>query len=92
MAAGIEYYQVWLIDTIVKDINSRREKLLFELVTNTLDPIIFKRRCRMLTQLSHYESQIITKIKNFKTDNQKDYERALSVIFDELIFVTSRNA
>ena len=43
-----------------------------ELIANATDPVVFKRRIRMLKHLNLYETQIISKIQNFETDNVDD--------------------
>jgi hypothetical protein len=86
------FYRSYVINQAVKCANNIRNDLLFELTANTTNPTIVNRRCRMLKQLSLLESQIITKLSNFRTNDYKDYERAIKFIVNELNIVTSRNA
>lgn len=50
-----------------------KQQLLTELFESATDPVIRRRRFRMLRQLSTYESQIIGKIQNLHSDNAKDF-------------------
>jgi hypothetical protein len=49
-----------------------RSQLLKELTTNATDPVVFKRRLRMLRHVNSYESQLLQKIENFETDDMQD--------------------
>jgi hypothetical protein len=92
MATNSNYYQAWAINELVNCIDTKRKELLFELVSNANNPVVFKRRCRMIKQLCTFESQIITKINRFNTNNLQDYESAVATLLNEIKFVTSRNA
>lgn len=74
MSINLTFYKSRLLLQFLEDTAQARKKLLEELVVNASDPIIFKRRFRMLKQLSHYESQIIEKINNFDSDNPDDFD------------------
>jgi hypothetical protein len=49
-----------------------RSQLLDELTTNATDPVVFKRRLRMLRQVNSYESQLLQKVENFETNDMQD--------------------
>lgn len=75
------------------DLVNNKKKILFdELVDNLSDDTIFKRRLRMIQQLSHYESQIVEKIRNFKTDDPSDIDSVATVIKYEIETVANRSA
>ncbi len=75
------------------DLVNNKKKILFdELVDNLSDDTIFKRRLRMIQQLSHYESQIVEKIRNFKTDDPSDIDSVATAIKYEIETVANRSA
>lgn len=80
-----------LSDIVGKLIQSHKADLHKELQERAGDPVIFKRRFRMLAQLAEYESQIYRKIYNFNTDDIRDYDSAISLIRQELRDVTNRS-
>lgn len=49
-----------------------RQQLVDELAIHATDPVLYKRRFRMLAQLNQYEEQIIKKIQNFETLDAED--------------------
>jgi hypothetical protein len=72
MNNGIKFFKLKLIKKIIKKTSEHRNILMQELVDNATDPIIVKRRIRMLKHLNSYESQLISKVQNFETDNVDD--------------------
>lgn len=72
MNNGIKYYKIKTIKKLVEKVGKCRETLMQELIANATDPVVFKRRIRMLKHLNLYETQIISKIQNFETDNVDD--------------------
>lgn len=72
MNTNIKFYKIKIIKKLLHKSNQAREQLLNELIVNLTDPIIVKRRIRMLEHLNLYENQLISKIQNFETDNIED--------------------
>lgn len=80
-----------MVDIVSKLLDSEKSALQKELQEKASDPVIFKRRFRMLSQLSEYESQIYKKIYSFETDDCQDYNSAINYIMQEIHYVTDRN-
>lgn len=83
-----------LIYDIVTHMHEERKKLLEDLVAYTNDPVRYKRRMRMLIQLSQYEQQILTKLNNFDmsdTDNN-DIHRYLKIVIGEITDLVKQSA
>lgn len=72
MNNGLKYYKIKIIKQFVIKVGKCRDILLQELIVNATDPVVFKRRIRMLKHLNSYETQIISKIQNFETNNVDD--------------------
>lgn len=85
------FFKLTMSDIVSKLIESHRIVLKRELQERASDPVIFKRRFRMLTQLAEYESQIYKKIYNFNTDDFQDYNLAMNLIVQEIQDVTNRS-
>lgn len=85
------FFKLTMSDIVSKLIESHRIVLKRELQERASDSVIFKRRFRMLTQLSEYESQIYKKIYNFNTDDFQDYNLAMNLIVQEIQDVTNRS-
>lgn len=85
------FYKTLLLDSVEKQIAEERKKLFVELVAAANDPVVWKRRFRMLSQLSEWHSDIVKKIHAFETDSIEDY-RQLEFVCQELYIVISRNA
>lgn len=73
MTKRLTLYRLKMLKDFEHAVSREKEKLLNELIDNATDPIIQKRRFRMLSQLSLYESQIIMKIQALETDCEKDF-------------------
>ena len=73
-------------------IGAERQKLQYELVELAEDPVLLKRRFRMLQQLAMYESQILDKIYNFEFQTVDDYRDSIGQINHEVRTVISRGA
>jgi hypothetical protein len=69
---NIKFYKIRLLKEFLQHTSQSRDKLFEELVNNATDPVIYKRRFRMLQHLDQYESQIIKKIYDFETDDPND--------------------
>lgn len=80
-----------LIDIVSKLINAQRTILEQELQEKASDPVIFKRRFRMLSQLADYESQVYKKIYSFETEDLNDYRQVAYLINTEIQNVTNRS-
>ncbi len=61
-----------------------------ELIDYATDPVIVKRRLRMLSQLSQIESQIILKIQAFETNDVDDID--IEMLCVEIRHITNRNS
>lgn len=85
------FLKLTMSDIVSKLIESHRTILKKELQERASDPVIFKRRFRMLTQLAEYESQVYKKIYSFDTDDFQDYNSAISLIVQEIQDVTNRS-
>lgn len=69
---GIKYYKIKLLKKLLEQTAQLRQELFEQLVVNATDPVVVKRRLRMLRQLNSYENQLMTKIQNFSTDDVED--------------------
>lgn len=69
---GIKYYKIRLLKKLFGQTSQLRQELFEQLVVNATDPVIVKRRLRMLRQLNSYENQLVVKIQNFSTDDIED--------------------
>lgn len=78
-------------DLIEGHLARHRQALTQELQQCAGDPVIFKRRFRMLAQLSSFESQMYHKIYHFKGDSVDDYVSAVMHAILDLFEVTDRS-
>lgn len=62
-----------------------------ELIDHATDPVIFKRRLRLLTQLASLEFQLLTKLQSFETDDVDDFD-LYHQLFTELRHITDRSS
>jgi len=85
------FYKLVLTNIISGCIESHRLELQKELYAVAIDPILLKRRFRMLQQLADYESQIYKKIYQFQGSTIDDYMVAVRDILSEINYVTERN-
>lgn len=92
MAFNIKYYKIKLIKKFLSNTNQARTNILKELVTNATDPIIYKRRLRMLEHLSRYEQQIINKLRDFDTEDPRDFDTANKNILRGLSHILNKSA
>lgn len=72
MNPGLKFYKIKIIKKLLQKSSQAREQLLHELAVHATDPVITKRRIRMLKHLNLYENQLISKIQNFETDDIND--------------------
>lgn len=78
------YCKLITFDIISYRIACCREKIQKELYQKAIDPILLKRRARMLSQVADYESQIYKKIYNFQGDDVSDYALAIQLVTNDL--------
>jgi len=62
-----------MLQEFLVKVQAAKEGLLSELVTRASDPVILKRRFRMLSQLALYESIVVSKIYNLETEDNNDF-------------------
>lgn len=77
MTTNITFYKIKLLKELMEAIQNERSILLNELINNAIDPVIFKRRLRMMKHLNMYESQLIQKIQDFDTNDVRDFEKVV---------------
>jgi len=90
MTVNVKYYKIKIIKHLVNQTSCLKNQLLDELVVNATDPTIVKRRIRMLQHISQYESQLISKIQSFDTDDVSDID--LNIVSQELNVISNRSA
>jgi len=86
------FYKTKLIYKSSTLIIEKRTELLQDLVAYTNDPIRYARRIRMLIQLSQYEHELISKIDNFESEKNSDFDFALANITNEILAITNTSA
>jgi hypothetical protein len=72
MTLNVKYYKIVLLKDFLEKTHQARMQLFDELAIHAIDPVIYKRRFRMLSQVNLYEEQIIKKIQNFDTLEAND--------------------
>jgi len=92
MSLNLKYYKIKFVKTFLIKTNQTRLNLLNDLAVNATDPILYKRRLRMLEHLSSYESQILEKIRSFDTDDLKDIAIAQKNVFEGIEMILNRGA
>lgn len=75
MRHNLKFYKIKLINQLLNYNHQVRSQLLEELVTNATDPIVFKRRLRMLRHVNSYENQLLQKIEDFETNDIEDLSK-----------------
>jgi hypothetical protein len=85
------FYKILLLNSVEKKVADERQKLINELIDAGNDPVVWKRRFRMLSQLSQWHSNIVKKIYQFETDSIEEYQQ-LDMVCQELATIVSRNA
>jgi hypothetical protein len=85
------FYKLIVVDLVGKNINYHRTVLHQELCELANDPVLLKRRFRMIAQLAEYESQIYKKIYEFSSSKVDDYVLATRRIINEIHNVTDRS-
>lgn len=91
MTEHVNYYKIKTTKKLIELANDHRNKLLSELVDYATDPVIVKRRLRMLSQLSQLESQLLSKIRSFETADVADFNCSLQLL-REIMCVTDRDS
>lgn len=74
METNVKFYKMKFLIEFNKMCEFHRQKLIDEMVDNGTDPVVVKRRMRMIANLSEYQSQIITKLMSFDTDDVSDFD------------------
>lgn len=88
----IEVFYKLVVADVINDYVSKQKNILHqELREYADDPVILKRRFRMLGQLGQYESQIYKKLYEFQTDDVDDYIQAAQLILSEIHDVVQRS-
>lgn len=73
MSTKQTFYRIVMLQEFLARVQTAKESLLSELINKATDPVILKRRFRMLSQLALYESIVISKIYNLETDDVGDF-------------------
>jgi len=73
MSTKQTFYRIVMLQEFLAKVQAAKEELLDELINRATDPVILKRRFRMLSQLALYESIIVSKIYNLETDDNNDF-------------------
>ena len=84
-------FKLRMINDFLIESQRHRQILLNELIDNATDPIIKKRRFRMLSNLATFEASIIKKISEFETDDVHDLF-FVEPIIEELSRLLDRSA
>ena len=92
MTSPSTYYKLVTANLVSAKLDKERKILQDELLAKSSDPVLCKRRFRMLSQLAAYESQIYQKIYNVDSDCLEDYINGAIIIIDEIRNVTDRNS
>lgn len=92
MTKAQTYYKLVVAHIVALHLDKARDKLQAELLERSTDPVIHKRRFRMLSQLAAYESQIYKKIYNFNSDSLDDYVAGAKLITNEIRQVCNRSS
>ena len=72
MTDSVKFFKIKLIKKLLKSTEQAKNQLIDELIINATNPIIVKRRLRMIKNLNSYESQLIEKIQHFNTDDANE--------------------
>lgn len=88
MTPNIKFYKIKFLKDLMKVVQNERVILLDELIDNATDPVIFKRRMRMMRHLNMYENQMLQKIQDFDTDDVQDFEK----VFVNINTIVNRSA
>lgn len=67
------FYRILMLKEFLAEVQQAKQSVLDDLEIKATDPIIFKRRFRMLRQLAEFESIVISKIYNLETDDPQDF-------------------
>lgn len=87
------FFKLKLLKDLLKESTKVRQTLLDECIDiGGSNPIVLMRRFRMLTQLSQYESSIITKIYNFEITSLDDVNNSYQLFLNEIVTITNRGA
>lgn len=84
-------FKLRMINDFLIESQRHRQILLDELIDNATDPVIRKRRFRMLSNLATFEASIIKKISEFETNDMRDLF-FIDTIAEELKKLIDRSA
>lgn len=89
-----QFYKTLLVNLLEEKVAPMKVMLLSELTELASDPVLWKRRFRMLKHLNEWHAQIIYKIYQFETNDVNDYASSsfLETVELELKEITSKNA
>lgn len=73
MSTNQTFYRIVMLQEFLAKVQTAKNELLKELINRATDPVILKRRFRMLSQLSLYESIVVLKIYNLETNDNSDF-------------------
>lgn len=85
------FHKTRLVYQVLTLISQARHKLLEDLVAYSNDPVRFMRRLRILQNLAQYESQFLTSMRHFESDNAEDFD-IMGTISLEIDAVSNVNA
>ena len=86
--------QLRLLQILSDNVHKERQILQQELINNATDPVVKKRRFRMLSNLSTFEASIIKKMYAFdaKDITEQIFRDQISEMLDEMRAVVNRSA
>lgn len=90
MSVNLSFYKLEFIYKFLNAVQQQKQNLFDELVVYACDPILYRRRVRMLSQLAEFESQILQKIQKLETDDPADLD--LMRVRDELSSICNRSS
>lgn len=86
------FYKLVTIDFVRQIMAVARDTMHRELLEKSTDATLFKRRCRMLSQIAQYEAQIYRKIYRFRAHTRQDYLDVVKVVQHEVACVIKRDS
>jgi hypothetical protein len=91
MIVNQAFYKNFLLQWLEDTVHQERTRLVDELIACSTDSVKYRRRFRMLRQLSQLHAQLIDKIYNFDTDNAEDILN-IGLLKRDIMFVVARDA
>ena len=87
-----EFKKLHLLYKIIAHIAEVRQTLVKDLVAYSEDPVRYKRRMRLLIQLSDYEHQLLIKINNLNDDPSNFDDMMLRQLKDEVSLISDSSS